>query len=28
MTYATWCEKHGFKYCKASSGIPKSWITK
>jgi hypothetical protein len=28
MTYATWCEKHGFKYCKASSGIPIEWITK
>ena len=28
MTYAIWCEKHGFKYCKASSGIPKDWIAK
>jgi hypothetical protein len=28
MTYGSWCEKHGFKYCKFSDGIPKDWITK
>lgn len=26
MTYATWCEKHNFLYCKRKDGIPIGWI--
>jgi hypothetical protein len=26
MTYANWCEKHNFKYCKRSEGIPQEWL--
>jgi len=25
-TYADWCNKHGFKYCKLSDGLPDSWL--
>ena len=25
-TYAQWCEKHGFLYCKLADGIPKDWL--
>ena len=25
-TYAQWCEKHGFMYCKLSDGIPEEWM--
>ena len=25
MTYAKWCDKHNFEYCKISDGIPKQW---
>ena len=25
MTYAGWCVKHDFDYCKISDGIPKQW---
>ena len=25
MTYAGWCNKHNFEYCKISDGIPKQW---
>ena len=25
MTYAGWCDKHNFEYCKISEGIPKQW---
>jgi hypothetical protein len=26
MTYAIWCEKNEFKYCKRADGIPVSWL--
>jgi len=26
MTYADWCDKHGFLYCKQGEGIPKEWF--
>ena len=26
MTYADWCDKHGFLYCKGGEGIPKAWL--
>ena len=26
MTYAGWCDKHGFKYCKLGDGIPEDWL--
>jgi len=25
-TYADWCVKHGFLYCKLSDGIPEGWL--
>ena len=25
MTYAKWCDKHNFEYCKISDGIPQQW---
>jgi len=25
-TYADWCDKHNFKYCKLSDGLPDSWL--
>ena len=25
MTYAGWCNKHNFDYCKISDGIPTHW---
>ena len=25
MTYAGWCSKHNFDYCKISDGIPTHW---
>lgn len=27
-TYADWCIKHGYKYCKLSEGLPKEWFRK
>ena len=26
MTYAGWCEKHKFLYCKKTDGIPRTWL--
>jgi hypothetical protein len=26
-TYADWCSKHGFLFCKLSDGIPEGWIS-
>jgi len=26
ITYADWCEKHGFMYCDVKNGIPKEWM--
>lgn len=26
MTYAEWCERYGFRWCKLSDGIPKEWL--
>ena len=26
MTYATWCDKHNFLYCKRKDGVPIGWI--
>lgn len=26
MTYADWCEKYDFKYCKLGDGIPEDWL--
>ena len=26
MTYAGWCEKHKFLYCKKVDGIPQTWL--
>ena len=26
MTYAAWCDKHNFIYCKRSDGIPEEWL--
>lgn len=26
MTYAKWCEKHGFLYCRRKDGIPQEWL--
>ena len=26
-TYANWCSKHGFLFCKLSDGIPEGWIS-
>jgi len=26
MTYADWCEKYKFKYCKLNDGIPEDWF--
>tara|TARA_R100000781_G_C4025652_1_gene108765 strand:- start:169 stop:576 length:408 start_codon:yes stop_codon:yes gene_type:complete len=26
MTYAKWCEKHGFLYCRRKDGIPEEWL--
>jgi len=26
MTYADWCEKYGFLYCKQGEGIPEEWF--
>ena len=26
MTYADWCDKHDFKYCKLGDGIPEDWL--
>ena len=26
MTYAGWCDKHSFIYCKRSDGIPEEWL--
>lgn len=26
MTYADWCDKHGYKFCKLNEGIPKEWL--
>ena len=28
MTYADWCNKHGYKFCKLCEGIPKEWLDK
>ena len=28
MTYADWCNKHGYKFCKLGEGIPKEWLDK
>jgi hypothetical protein len=28
MTYADWCDKHGYMYCKLNEGIPQSWLDK
>jgi hypothetical protein len=28
MTYADWCEKHGYHYCKLRDGIPEEWLAK
>lgn len=28
VTYADWCEKHGFEYCHAPGGIPNHWLKK
>jgi len=28
MTYAVWCEKHNFDYCKIGDGIPRQWYDK
>ena len=28
MTYADWCEKHGYHYCKLRDGIPKEWLAR
>lgn len=28
ITYADWCEKHGFLYCDIKSGIPTEWMEK
>ena len=28
MTYADWCNKHGYKFCKLDEGIPKEWLDK
>ena len=27
-TYADWCNKHGYKFCKLDEGIPKEWLDK
>ncbi|GAF70335.1 unnamed protein product [marine sediment metagenome] len=26
MTYAKWCDKHNFLYCKRKEGIPEEWL--
>ena len=26
MTYADWCNKYGYTFCKLSAGIPKEWL--
>jgi hypothetical protein len=26
MTYAKWCEKHKFLYCRRKDGIPEEWL--
>lgn len=26
MTYADWCDKYGYKFCKLNDGIPKDWL--
>lgn len=26
MTYADWCEKYGFLYCKGGEGVPEEWL--
>ena len=26
MTYADWCVKHKFKFCKLNEGIPEDWL--
>jgi len=28
MTYADWCDKYNFKYCKGGEGIPLEWFKK
>lgn len=28
ITYADWCDKHGFLYCDIKDGIPKEWMEK
>jgi hypothetical protein len=28
MTYADWCDKYGYKFCKLNDGIPKNWLDK
>lgn len=28
MTYADWCDKYQFEYCKGGEGIPKEWLRK
>lgn len=28
MTYADWCDKYGFEYCKLNEGIPEEWFKK
>jgi hypothetical protein len=28
MTYADWCDKYHFDYCKGGEGIPKEWLKK
>lgn len=27
-TYADWCDRHGFLWCKLSDGLPKEWLKK
>lgn len=28
MTYADWCDKNGFLWCKLSDGVPQEWLDK
>lgn len=28
MTYADWCDKHKYLYCKLGDGIPQDWLDK
>ena len=28
MTYADWCNKYGYQFCKLNEGIPQEWLDK